>query len=158
MKNLDQRISPWEQIVNDVGSFVLSKFDEHKRRTSDRPLPSTSSCWLSWSSRVLTRKGLKVLSVHHPRFTSRSFTRDWLWLRTVIHGFSHFNYAIATPWYTVHCRVCTSRLRGWLPPCRGSLPPFLLCKAVFSPLPWIFLSFSQYFLQRSVSTCAAGII
>ena len=28
------------------------------------------------------------------RFASRSFTRDWLTVSTVIHGFSHFNYAM----------------------------------------------------------------
>lgn len=99
-------------------------------RTDNRPLLSTSSCWLSWCSGVPMRKGLKVLCVHHPRFTSRSFTRDWLRLRTVIHGFSHFKLYL---WYTVHCRVCTSRLRGWLLPCCGSLPPFLLRKAVSFP-------------------------
>lgn len=155
----------WIQwIINDLsGNLVSVPFCQDpistEERTDDRPLPSTSSWWLSWRSGIPVRVGLKVLSVHHPRFTSRSFTRDWLRLRTVIHGFSHFNYAIATPWYTIHCRVCTSRLRGWLPPYRSSLPPFLLCKAVFFPtLPWIFLSFSQHFLWRNVSTCTTGTV
>lgn len=61
----------------------------------------------------------RTSSMHHPRFTLRSFTRHWLRLKTVIHTrLSHFSYAIATPWCTVHyCRACTSRLDGCLPPC-----------------------------------------
>lgn len=55
--------------------------------------------------------GLKVLNVHHPWFTSRSFTRDWLRLRTVIHGFSHFNYATAM----VHCTLLSMYVTSsWL--------------------------------------------
>lgn len=48
----------------------------------------------------------------------RSHGTGWGWGRSYTHGLSHFSYAIATPWCTVHwCRACTSRLGGWLPPC-----------------------------------------
>lgn len=39
-------------------------------------------------------ENLQGLIEFRSRFASRSFTRDWLTVRTVIHGFSHFNYAM----------------------------------------------------------------
>lgn len=137
--------------------FVPSKSDKCRgERTGDHPLHSTNSWWLSWCSEVLMREGLKVLK-RTPSEVHFTVVHTKLAQTEDDHTLSHLNYAIAMPWYTVHCRVCTSRLR-WLPPCCGSLQPFLLCKAVVSPLPWILLSFSQHFLQRSVSTCTAGTI
>lgn len=74
-----------------------------------------------------------------PRFASRSFTRDWLTMRTVIHGFSHFNYAIlhyGALYYTLP--KYTSPLRGLFPPCW--LPPSTRFSLSPSPPLFKFLS------------------
>lgn len=58
-------------------------------------------------------KNLQGLIEFSSKFASRSFTRDWLTMSTVIHGFSHFNYAMlhyGALYYTL--LKYTSLLRG----------------------------------------------
>lgn len=82
-----------------------------------------------------------------PRFASRSFTRDWLTMRTVIHGFSHFNYALlhyGALYYTLP--KYTSPLRGLFPPCW--LPPSTRFFLSLPPLPSLNFSRSLFPLSK----------
>lgn len=98
----------------------------------------------------IQNENLQGLIEFRSKFASRSFTRDWLMMRTVIHGFSHFNYAMlhyGALYYTL--LKYTSPLRGLFPPCW--LPPSTRFPAL-PPLFFKFLSPSCSFFLLSKHT------
>lgn len=112
---------------------------------------------LSWSPReIQVQRTQGPRYVHHPRFTSRSFTRDWL---TAEDGHTRFlPLKLCHSYAMVHCTlssmyVTSSWLTSTMP---DSLPPFGAPHSFPTPIS-IFLSFPfEHFLRPGARLPAAA--
>lgn len=134
---------------NDLGEsqsrFLLSKSNDRRRghrwffffSDQHRLVPKTIR-----RSPNMRKRG--TLSMHHPRFTSWSFTRHWLRLRTVIHT-RFLPLQLCHSYTMVHCTLMPSMYvtSWWLTSTMlGCLsPPFLFHGTIF-PHSYEFFSLS----------------
>lgn len=80
-----------------------------------------------------------------PKLASQSFTRDWLTVRTVIHGFSHFNYAM------LHHGALYSWLASTMPSSTVRLPFSPLFREISLSIPFLL---APFYLPRTRFCCS----